>query len=303
MPLIDWMRVLLLSLVWGSSFLLVEIALRDSGPFTIVLVRLSLAMVILHLYSALRGRMIRYTPRLIGSFLVMGLFANAIPFSLIALGQERIESGLASILVATTPILTVVLGHIWGRTEPATATKFAGVIIGFTGVALMIGIDALADIGSSLAGQTALLGAALCYAISALYGRRFSGLPVAATTASMLTAATLYMLPMALLFETPFQPMPRLPGLSAMLSLALLSTAMAYMLYFRILASSGATSAMLVTLVQPPLAIFLGMYFLGERLEPHQLIGLLVILVGLLLIDGRLPRMVLARNGRGSATS
>lgn len=298
MKLIDWMRILLLSLVWGCSFLLMEIALRDSGPFTIVFVRVSLAMLVLHLYALLRRRTISYTPRLIGSFLVMGFIANALPFSLIALGQERIESGLAAILLAATPIFTVVLGHLWGRTEPATATKFAGVLVGFTGVAILIGIDALSGIGSSFAGQASLLGAAFCYATAALYGRRFTGLPVVATAASMLTAATLYMLPMAFVFETPFSPWPSAPGLSSMLIIALFSTAMAYILYFRILASAGATSAMLVTLVQPPLAIFLGMYFLGETLETYQLLGLLVILAGLVLIDGRVPRMIVTRASR-----
>lgn len=301
MPLIDWMRVLTLALVWGTSFLLMEIALRSAGPFTIVLVRVWLAMVVLHIYAIARGKTISYTPKLIGSFLVMGLFANAIPFALIALGQERIDSGLAAIVLSTTPIITVVLGHLWGRTEPATASKFAGVVIGFAGVAVLMGVDALSGIGASLIGQLSLLGAAFCYATAALYGRRFSGLPVAATSASMLTAATLYLLPMAFLIETPFQPWPEWPSFFSMLAISLFSTAMAYILYFRILASSGATSAMLVTLVQPPLAIFLGMYFLGETLEPYQLIGLLVILAGLLLIDGRLPRMVMARNGRATS--
>jgi drug/metabolite transporter (DMT)-like permease len=300
---IDWLRVFLLSLVWGSSFFLIEIALRGAQPFTIVLVRVSLAATILHVYAIARGKTLRYTPRLIGSFMVMGLIANAVPFSLMTLGQERIESGLAAILIATAPIMTVVLGHLWRRTEPATAMKFAGVVIGFIGVAVLIGLDALSGAGSSLAGQAALLGSALCYATAALYGRRFIGLPVAATTASMLTAASLYLLPVALIFETPFRPLPTWSSVAAMLVLATFSTSMAYILYFRILASAGATAAMLVTLVQPPLAIFLGMYFLDERLEAYQLFGLLVILAGLLLIDGRLPRMVTARNGRGRAAS
>lgn len=298
MPAMDWIRILILSLVWGSSFLLMEIALRESGPLTITFARSFLAMIPLHLYAALRGRTISYTPRLVGSFLIMGFFANALPFFLIALGQTRIESGLAAILIATTPILTVVLGHLWGRTEAATAMKFAGVLVGFTGVTLLIGIDALTGLGSSPAGQAALLGAALCHAVSALYGRRFTDLPVAATTASMLTASTLYALPLAFLFETPFAPMPGLAGLSALAAISLSSTALAYMLYFQILASSGATNAMLVTLVQPPLAVFLGMYFLGERLELHQLAGLSFILGGLLLIDGRLPRRIMSSFGK-----
>jgi drug/metabolite transporter (DMT)-like permease len=293
--LADWLRVLLLSLLWGSAFFHIEIALRDVGPLTIVLTRLSLAATALILYCFATGARIPALRPLIGSFLVMGVTATALPFSLIALGQTRITSGLASMFIASTPLITVLVAHLWGRAEPATPAKLSGVVIGLAGVGVLMGPDVLAGLSGSAAGQIAMLGAALCYAIAAVFGRRFRDVPPPVTAAGMLTSASLVIAPVAFALETPFRPLPGPAAFASMTALALLSTSLAYILYFRILASAGSTNAMLVTLVQPPLAILLGVLFLGERLEWNQTGGLALILAGLLLVDGRIVRMATGR--------
>ncbi len=291
MGLADWLRMMLLSLVWGSSFFFVEVALEGSGPITIVLVRVVLAALALILYCLLLGIRVVPTRKLLTAFAVMGVIANVFPFTLIALGQTQITSSLSAIIIAATPLFTVLIGHFWNRKEPATPAKLAGVLTGITGVAVLIGLDALAEVSTSPAGQFAMVGAAFFYGLSAIYGRRFNGIPPAVTAAGMLTAASLIMAPLALALETPLSPAPAPSAWSAMIALGLASTALAYLLYFKILANAGATNAMLVTLVQPPVTIFLGVVFLEESVAPHQLGGLAIILAGLVLVDGRLPRI------------
>ena len=295
MGLADWLRILLLSLVWGSSFFYIEIALQSSGPLTIVLARVGLAASALMLYCKLRGTPIALDRRLLGSLCVLSLLGNVLPFSLITLGQTQIESGLAAILIAATPFFTVLLGHVWSRMEPATLPKVTGVLIGIAGVAVLMGADVGQGLSGSLAGQLAVLAAAFVYGFSALYARRFREMRPSLLSAWMLTFSTLILAPVAFLIERPFATFPEASGLAAIAALALLSTAFAYLLYFRVLASAGATNAMLVTFVQPLVAILLGVLFLHERFEPHHLAGMLLIFVGLALVDGRIVRYVVKR--------
>lgn len=295
MALVDWLRILLLSLFWGSSFFHIEIALRDAGPFTIVLVRLALAAVALILYCLATGTRVPELRPMIGAFLFMGVTATALPFSLITLGQTRITSGLTATFIASTPLLTVLVAHLWGRAEPATPAKLAGVVTGLAGVGVLMGPDVLAGLSGSAAGQLAMIGAALSYSVASVFGRRFRDLPAPVTAAGMLTAASLVMAPVAFGFETPLQPLPGPAASASIGALALLSTALAYILYFRILASAGSTNAMLVTLVQPPLAILLGVLFLDETLALNQTAGLVLIVAGLLLVDGRIVKMATGR--------
>lgn len=295
MGLADWTRILGIALVWGSAFFLIEICLRDTGPFTLVAARLTLGAIALLLYCWATGIRIAVSSKLVAGFAFMGLFGNTLPFTFIALGQTQIASGLTAILIATTPLFTVLVGHLWKRTEPATASKLTGVIAGFLGVMVLMGLDALFDLASSGIGQLAILVAAFSYAISAVFGRRFRDIPSAATAAGMLVTSSLMAIPVAFIMETPFAIMPSIASIASMISLGILSTSLAYVLYFKVLANAGATNAMLVTIIQPPIAILLGTTFLGEVLEPNQMFGLLLILAGLILVDGRLVRHVLQR--------
>lgn len=288
----DWSRILLLASVWGCSFLFIEIALRAEGPFTIVLARVFLAAVALLIYCRIRNIRIDVSPGSLRDYLVMGVIANVAPFSLIAIGQTQISSGLASIFIATTPLLTVVVAHLWGRHEPATAARVAGTVIGLAGVAVLMGTNVLQADRNELLGELALFGAALCYAVFAVYGRRFRHQHPAANAAAMVLAACPVTALLAFGLETPFSTIPATPALLSMVALGLLSTGFAYILYFTILANAGATNAMLVTLIQPPVAIMLGVVVLGEMLEPPQFLGLLLIALGLALVDGRALRLL-----------
>ena len=290
MGLADWIRLFVIALVWGSAFFLIEIALLDTGPLTLVTARLLLGATALLFYCWLSGIRIAVPPRRLAAFGFMGLFGNTIPFSLIALGQTQITSSLTAILIATTPLFTVIVGHLWRRAEPATMSKFCGVFIGFCGVLVLMGPGAFTTLGSGALGQAAILGAAFSYAVAAVFGRRFRDVPAPATAAGMLVTSSIMMIPLAFIFEAPLASMPSFSTLACIAALGILSTALAYILYFKILANAGATNAMLVTIIQPPIAILLGAAFLSESLDQNQLFGLGLILVGLILVDGRLTR-------------
>lgn len=293
----QWTTLVILSILWGGAFFFVEIAVTALPPFTIVLLRVGLAAVALHMYLLSKGSAVPFDVRLWGAFLVMGLINNVVPFSLLVWGQTQIASGLASILNATTPIFTILVAHFLTSDEKMTGGRLAGVLIGFAGVAVMIGPAALAGLGASLLAQLACLGAALSYAFAGSFGRRFARLAVspAQTAAGQVTASALILLPISMMVDRPWTlPMPGLEAMASVLALALLSTAVAYILFFRLLASAGATNIMLVTFLVPVSAILLGATILGERLDPEHFAGMTLIGLGLAAIDGR-PAHALGR--------
>ncbi|MEM7025663.1 MAG: DMT family transporter [Pseudomonadota bacterium] len=284
----EWFLLIMLSVLWGCTFFFAEVALEEVQPLTLVLGRVgfaALALIILVYASGLRMPVgwVAWTP-----FLVMGALNNLIPFSLIFWGQLEITSGLASILNATTPLFAVVLAHFLTRDERITAGRLSGVGLGIAGVAIMIGPEALRGLGIHVLAQIAVLGAALSYAFAGIYGRRFKGQPPLVTAAGQLSATTVMMLPIALLFDQPWNaPLPGFASWAAILSLALLGTALAYILYFRILATAGATNLLLCTFLIPVTAILLGSLLLAERLSVEQMFGMALIGLGLAAIDGR----------------
>jgi len=287
----DWIRLAVLSLLWSVSFILVEVALEEAGPFTVVWARVGFAAAALLIYCAMMGMRVAITPRLLLTFVAMGLISNAIPFGLITLGQTQITGSLAGILNATAPLFTVVVAHLWGRSERATPAKIAGVLIGLLGVAMLIGVESVGGGTMALWGQLAILGASLSYAFAAIFGKRLTGLPPEAAAAGMLCAATLFIAPVALTLEAPLAALPSMGTIAALLVLSLASTAFAYILYFRLLASAGATNTMLVTFLIPASAVLLGVTFLGEPFELHHLAGLVIILIGLAVVDGRVLKL------------
>jgi drug/metabolite transporter (DMT)-like permease len=281
----EWSLLVLLSILWGGSFFFAKVALAELGPFTVVFFRVALAALALNIVASAIGASLWRVGTPWRQLLVMGALNNALPFSLIFWGQTTITSGLASILNATTPLFTVVVAHIFTRDERMTVRKLVGVLAGLAGVAILIG----PDLGGSIWGQIACLAAALSYAFAGIYGRRFKALGVQPlqAAAGQLTASAMLILPIMLLAE-PAWPMPSAVTWSAVAGLALLSTALAYVLYFRILAAAGATNLLLVTFLIPVTAILLGAVFLGERLELRQFAGMALIGLGLVAIDGRI---------------
>ncbi len=289
----DWAILLFLSVLWGGSFFFIEIALRSVQPLTLVLIRVVLASAMLWLYLLARKERFAIPPGALLAFLVLALLNNVVPFVLFAWAQQSIDGGLASILNATTPIWGVIVAHLALDDERATSGKVIGVLLGFAGVAVMIGADLLRDIGTQVLAQLACLGATLCYALAGVYARRFRAMgvsPIGVST-GQLTAAAIVMLPVVLLFESPWTAAaPSASGWAAMLGLALFCTTLAYILYFRLLASAGATNSLLVTFLIPITAILLGVLILGEQLEPRHFGGMALIGAGLAAIDGRLLR-------------
>jgi len=286
----EWALLVVLSVLWGGSFLFVGVAVAELPPLTIVVARVALAAAALLLALRFMGVALPRERRVWVAFLGMGVLNNAIPFTLIAWGQSHIASGVASILNATTPMFTVLVAHALTADERATPRKLVGVLIGFSGVAVMTGADAMRSLGMDLAGQLAILAAAISYAFAGVYGRRFKafGVEPIAAAAGMLTASTLMLAPLMVIVDRPWAlPAPSGAGVAALVGLALISTSLAYILYFRILATAGATNLLLVTFLIPVSAILLGATVLGERLEVQHFLGMAAIGIGLAAIDGR----------------
>jgi drug/metabolite transporter (DMT)-like permease len=293
MNLKDWLLLIMLSILWGGSFFFIEVALSSFTPFTLVAVRVALAAVALWGVVLVTGHDIPASGEVWLAFLVMGLLNNAIPFGLIVWGQTHIASGVASILNATTPLFAVVVAGIFLQDERATPLKFAGVFVGLLGVAMMIGLSSFEG-NHDLVAQLAILGAAFSYAVAGVYGRRFRRLGVRpmVTAAGQVTGSALIMLPLSVLIDGPSVYFSAsVTSWLALLSLAIICTALAYVIYFHLLQSAGATNLLLVTLLVPISAILLGWLFLGESLGWNHLVGMVCIAMGLSFIDGRLWRI------------
>ena len=296
MSLRIWIWLVSLSVLWGGSFFFAKVAVAELGPLTVVFGRVALAAFALNLWLGLTGQSLfrRETPW--AAFMIMGLLNNLIPFSLIFWGQTQIASGLASILNATTPLFTLVVAHLTTRDEKMNAAKLAALLIGFAGVTVLVGPDLLIGDRLGSMGQLACLGAAFSYALAGVYGRRFQAMTVSPLQAAsgQVTASTLLILPIMLIVDRPWL-LPAPPGATtwaALAGLALLSTALAYVLYFRILAAAGATNLLLVTFLIPVTAILLGALVLGERLAPRHFAGMILIGLALAAIDGRIVRFL-----------
>ncbi len=281
--------LLVLAALWGSTFLFAEIALTELSPMQVTLHRVVIAAMALWLVLRLRGVRVPLAPRLWGAYLVMGALNNALPFTLIFWGQTHIESGLAAILNASTGVLGAVVAGLLLRDERLSWSKLAGAALGLAGVAVVIGPDRLTTLDPRNLGQGAVLLAALSYSLASVWAKlRLSGQPPLLNAFGMLAGSAAIMLPLEIWQEG-------LPGLdysaqvwAALLGLSLLATALAFILYFAILARAGAANLMLVTLLIPPFAIVFGRIFLGEQLPAGVYLGLGIIAAGLVVTDGRL---------------
>ena len=293
MALRVWFWLLSLSVLWGGSFFFAKVAVSELGPLTVVFARVGLAALALDLALAATGRGLFRPGTPWRAHFAMGLMNNVLPFGLIFWGQTQIPSGLASILNATTPLFTLVVAHYVTDDETIDRTKVAALLAGLAGVAVLVGPNMLIA-GVGLWGQAACLGAALSYAFAGVYGRRFRAMEIAPleAAAGQVTASTMLILPIMLIVEQPWT-LPAAPSpsvLAALAGLALLSTALAYVLYFRILAAAGATNLLLVTFLIPVTAILLGSLVLDEQLLVRQFAGMALIAVGLALVGGRTGR-------------
>src|SRR6476659_2302120 len=286
----DWLILGILAVIWGGAFFFIGVAVRHVPPLTYVWLRLTIAAAAMWGYLYFKGEKLGLPAGAWGSILLLALLNNALPFTLFGWGQTHIASGLASILNATTPIWGVVVAHFLTQDERMSPRKVAGVLLGFGGVATMIGPSLLSSLGTSALAQLACVTASLSYALAAVWARRFrkQGLSPLSVTTGQLTSGALMMLPLAMLVDRPWTHVfPPLTAIGAITALALLCTAFGYVLYFRLIETSGATNALLGTLLAPPVAILLGGLFLGATLAPQDFLGLGLIALGLAAIDGR----------------
>ncbi len=278
--MIDWILLWTLSLLWGGSFLFNELALAGLPALTIVWGRVGLAAALLALVVRLSGQGV--APRRVWPALaVMGVLNNLVPFTLFVLAQGQITGGLASVLNATTPLFTVLVAHVATVDERLTPVKAAGVGLGFAGVLAMMAGE---DLGGEGLAMLACLGAALSYGLAGVWGRRFraAGVTPLQTAAGMLTCSAVLLAPVWLAVDRPWTlGWPGAVPVAAVVALASLSTALAYLIFFRILGRAGATAISLVTFLIPFSAAGLGWLVLGERLELRHFLGLALILGGL----------------------
>lgn len=290
MSSLAWSLLVALSVLWGGSFFFVGVAVVQIPPLTLVALRVTLAAMMLWAALPMLGVAPPRGGRAWRAIAVMGLINNVIPFTLIVWAQRTLPSGLAAILNATTPLWTVLVAHALTTEEKATPGKLAGVLFGVAGVAAMMGADVLGGAAAAGLATVAMLAATLSYAIAGVFGRRFRAIGVQPMQAALgqVTASALMMLPLALAVDRPWAlPAPSGATVAAVLGLAGLSTALAYVLYFRILALAGAVNLLLVTFLIPVSAILLGTLVLGEALAPRHLLGMALIGAGLAAIDGR----------------
>ncbi len=291
MGLVEWALLAALATVWGGSFFFVKVLVTSLDWPTVVMLRIAPAALALVVLIYAMGYRLPTDGATWRAFLVMGLLNNVAPFSFIAWGQLTIDSGLAAILNATTPLFAVSLAHVLTSDERLSGNRIAGVVVGLMGVVVLIVPGALAGLGGAALAQGAIILAALCYGLSAIYGRRLTALPVPVAATGMLVGSTVIAIPLALVLGDPLAMEPTTPIIGAVLGLSLLSTALAYLIYYRVLKTAGATNLLLVTFLVPIGALVLGGMFLGERPDWTAYAGLGLILCGLAAVDERLLRL------------
>ena len=291
----NWGYLFLLSLLWGSSFFFYKVLVAVLPPVTVVLGRVGIAAVALNIWLFAAGTPLPLGQGLWRRFLLLGLLNNVIPFILIAWGETRISSGMASILNATTPIFMVVVAHFLTHDEKFAAGKALGVAFGFVGVGVLVGPDAITG-SDELWGELAVALASCVYAFAAVYSRRFTGLPALQAATGQITGGAVILLPLSLLIDHPWTyPMPGWEVWGSFAMIALANTAFAYFIYYKLIATTGVTFVSLCTFIIPPLALVLGAVALHEHIALNAIIGMAVIALGLAVNDGRLIKRLFGR--------
>jgi len=285
MNLFDWTRLIILSLLWGGSYTWIELALIELDPMMIVFYRVLISSIFLILICKVLSLTFKIEKKIFIFLFFMSLTNNVIPFNLIAWGQQEITASVGSILNATTPLFTVIIANYWPNGEKATLNRIFGVIIGFCGVILLMGLS-IHDIDNSIIGQGAILLAAISYAISALIGKEIKKIHPAISATYMLSISSVVLLPIILLSGNELIPQASKQSMIAILGLAIFSTSLAYLIFYKLIENIG-SNVMLVTLLMPVSAILLSIIILNEAINTTQIIGLILILTGLILVDGR----------------
>ncbi|OUS08429.1 EamA family transporter [Rhodobacterales bacterium 52_120_T64] len=299
-----WLEMLTLGAIWGGVFLAVALALKEIPVFCLVTMRVGFAAVVLWIYILVRKHQIPRGWKVWSAVIVMGILNNAVPFTLLNFGQTQIASGLTSILNAGTVVFATLISAMFLKDERLTPRKLVGVILGMSGVVTVIGVQALQTFDLRSLGQIACIGATFSYALAGVWARKhLSGVSPAASSAGMLTDSAQVMAPITLWIDGwPTWAYSGQTWLS-LIYIVIIATVIAYLLYFRVLNSAGASNTLLVTLVVPPIAVTLGAFVLAEQLPLRSLLGFALIATALAVIDGRLWKLAhrTFSTARGSA--
>ncbi|HEU5102468.1 MAG TPA: EamA family transporter [Roseiflexaceae bacterium] len=286
--------LLLLGAVWGASFLFIKIGVQELAPETLVALRLIIASLVLLGVLYTRGLRLPTRGRTWLDFLFLGVIGLIFPYLLITWSEQSIPSGMAAILNATTPLFSVLMAYFWTREERLGGLKLLGVALGFAGVVVAVGVEELDLARADTQAQLAVLVAAACYGISGIYGRRaFRGIPALVPATGQMLMGALLIGPYALAVRGVPSPLPSATALWAVVALAVLGTAMAYILLYWLMERIGATRTSMVTYLLPPFALVYGALFLQERIALNAVLGLGLVIVGILLANGilRLPAL------------
>ncbi len=287
----SWALLVVLAVLWSLSFVFIKVSAAAIPVLTLVLIRVGLAALVLHAVVIASARRYPTGAAILTRYGLMGLFNNVLPGALIVYATARIGAGAASILNATAPIFTLVIAHFATADEKIDAAKLTGIVLGLGGVAAMAGPQALEGLTADLVAVAAMLLATFCYGLSAILGRTFARIDPTVSATMQLTASTLMLLPVVLLLDRPWAlPMPDLEVILAAIALALVSTALAYVIFFELIAKAGGTNAILVTLLIPVGGVFFAWLLLDETMTVGETAGMVLIGLGLLIIDGRLLR-------------
>lgn len=298
MSLRTWAMLGFLSLIWGCSFPFVKVALGGVTPLTLVMSRVVIAALALTPLLFFSPEGFPRGAKVWTAFLVIGALNNIVPWSLSVWAQQSLSPSFSAIVNAATPLFSVLLAPFFLADERLRANRLAGVLVGFVGVAVLIGPAAFGRGAASMLPELALLAASVAYAFGGIVGRSYArlGLTPLQSAHGQLAASSIMIAPVALIVEQPWRlPMPTNVQIACVLAMGLISTAVGFILFFRILARAGATNALLVTLLVPVTAFIVSAIFLGETLEPRNFAGLAFIAVGLGLIDGRPLRYMQSR--------
>ena len=286
----DYLWLILLAAIWGSSFMFVELALQTLPPLTIVAGRVGFGALGLALLLRARGEGLPRSLRVWGDCAVIAAIGNIAPFFLIGWGQIGVDSGLAAILMSSVPLVTAVLAHFLTNDERLTRMKVFGIAVGFIGVVTLIGPDSLGGLGRAAVSQIAIFGGACCYAMTSVYARRLSRSSAETASAGVLIMAAVMSVPMSLAVDRPWTLSPSIVSLAAVGVLGLLATAAASVILFRIVASVGSTFLSMNNYLVPLFGVLFGTAILGERLGVGVLVAMSLILAGIALTQLRAAR-------------
>lgn len=283
--------LLILALLWGPSFLFVKVAVQDIPPLTLVAVRVSLAAVMLYGILRAQGHSLPKFGSIWKHFAVMGFLYNAVPYVLLSWGQQYIDSAPAAILIGTTPLFTMILAHLFMANDRLTSTKTVGVIVGFGGLVVLLAPALLGGLQATIWGLLAAVVAAASYGGAIVYAQKtLRGLPPLVGPTAQLTMAAIYLLPLSFVVERPYtMSLPSWSAIGSLLLLTVFSTALAFVIYYRAMEISSATTLSMVTYMIPIVATILGVMVLHERLGWNAYLGCVLVVLGVMVVNGALP--------------